>query len=168
MSETYSLEYQALFLTKPAGKVNRVGVPLRRMPFTYTQVLAGTAADTVLLAQLPPLSELDLIASWFYFAGFTSGMTLSIGWTAYTDVNGVAQVASATGLFNASDVSNATGVLTGGMQAQATPDDELPAAAAVLKDFANATPVTIFATFNTQAPGAAAVLKGVLYYTNLA
>ena len=166
MAETYSSEYNALYIVKPVAKVQRQHVFLRGMPFTYTQVLAGTAADTVVLAQLPPYSALDCIASWIYGTGFTSGMTLSLGWKAYTDQAGAVQAASATGIFNASDVSNTTFVLTSAMQAQATPDDEIPGAR--LKDFANATPVDIFATFGAQAPGAAAVLQGVLYFMNIA
>jgi hypothetical protein len=167
MAETYSTEYTALYITKPAAKVDRVGVPLRMIPFTYTQILAGTAADTMLLAQLPPLSQLLLPSCVFYFAGFTAALTLSIGWQAYTDVDGVVQSASATGLFSASDISNATGMLHGGLQSGPTPDDENPVVTSVMKNFRNATPVTIFATFNAQAPGVNAVLNGYLIYANL-
>lgn len=165
MAETYGLEYTNLYITKPAAKTQRNHVWLRGMPFNYTQVLAGTAADTVVLAQLPPFSMLDCVASWVYGTGFTAGMTLSIGWKAYTDKDGVVQAASAAGIFSAADVGNATFVLTGGLQAQATPDDEIPAVR--LKDFANMTPVDIYATFGAQVPGANAVLQGVLYFMNI-
>lgn len=166
MAETYSTEYTALYVTKPVAKTQRQNVWLRGIPFNYTQVLAGTAADTVVLAQLPPFSMLDCVSSWIYGTGFTSGMTLSLGWKAYTDKDGVLQAASATGIFNASDVSNATFILTSGAQMQATPDDEIPGVR--MKDFANATPVDLFATFGAQAPGASAVLQGVFYFLNIA
>lgn len=167
MAETFSTEYTALYVTKPPAKQQRIAVSPKALPFDYTQVLAGTAADTCVLQQLPPFSQLDLILSWISGEGFTAGMTLSLGWKAYTDITGAVVAASATGLFNASDVSNTTFVLNGGMQATATPDDEIPVIAARLKDFQNVTPVDIFATFGTQAPGANARLRGVLYYLNI-
>jgi hypothetical protein len=167
MAETYSLEYTNLYITKPVVKTARQRIPMTVLPFSYTQVLAGTAADTVVLQQLPPFSQLYLPSCVFYFAGFTSGMTLSIGWKAYTDADGVVQAASATGLFNAAAVSNGTGMLHGGLISLATPDDTNPIAASIAKDFRNATPVDIFATFNAQVPGAAAVLSGYLVFGNI-
>jgi hypothetical protein len=140
---------------------------MRIIPFTYTQVLAGTAADTVLLASLPPLSALLVPSCVFYHEGFTSGMTLSIGWQAYTDVYGVVQALSATGIINAADVSNGTGMLHGGMDSTATPDDFNPVATSIFKDFHNRTPVVIYATFGSQVPGANAILNGYLTYVNL-
>jgi hypothetical protein len=167
MATTYSSEYQNLYITKPAVKTQRQNAWMRVLPFTYTQVLAGTAADIVYLQQLPPFSQLLLPACVFYFAGFTAGMTLSVGYSAYTDKDGVLQAASATGLFNAADVSNGVGMLTAGMQTAATPDDQNPVVGAVMKDFANMTPVDIFATFNDQVPGANAVLNGYLIFVNI-
>jgi hypothetical protein len=167
MAETYSTEYTNLYITKPVVKTARQNVGMRVLPFNYTQVLAGTAADTVVLQQLPPMSQLYLPSCVFYFAGFTSGMTLSVGWKAYTDVDGVVQALSATGLFSASDVSNGVGMLHGGMQTAATPDDENPVVGAIMLDFRNATPIDIFATFNSQVPGASAVLKGYLVFGNI-
>jgi hypothetical protein len=168
MAETYSSEYTSLYISKPAGKVQRQHVFSRCQPFNYTQVLAGTAADTMVFAQLPPFSLLDLVASWFAGAGFTSGMTLSIGWKAYKDQDGVVQAASATGLYNASDVSNSTFVLTGGMQAQSTPDDSITEMTVRMKDFRNIEGVDLFATWGSQVPGAAATLQGMLYFSNIA
>jgi hypothetical protein len=131
------------------------------------QVLAGTAADTVVLQQLPPFSQLYLPSCVFYFAGFTSGMTLSVGYKAYTDADGVVQALSATGLYSAVAVSNGTGMISAGMLTIATPDDANPVVGAIMIDFRNSTPVDIFATFNTQVPGANAVLKGYLIYSNI-
>lgn len=168
MAETYSVEYTALHITKPAAKTQRQNVALRGRQFTYTQLLAGTAADTCKLVQLPPFSALDMVASWMRGAGFTATMTLSLGWGAYTDSSGVVQAASATGLINATDVSNATFILNGGMQVQATADDIIPELiASPLKVFDNMTPVDIFATFNVVAPGANATLNGVFYFLNI-
>ena len=167
MAETYSVEYTNLYITKPPVKTMRQSVWMRVLPFTYTQVLAGTAADTVVLGQLPPFSQLFLPSCVFYFAGFTAAMTLSVGWKAYVDAQGVTQALSATGLFNAADVSNGVGMLHGGMQSAATPDDENPVVGAIMKDFNNSTPVDIFATFNGQVPGASAVINGYLVYGNI-
>jgi len=167
MATTYSTEYQNLYITKPAVKTPRQNVGMRYLPFTYTQVLAGTAADIVYLQQLPPFSQLLMPSSTFYFAGFTSGMTLSVGWGAYTDSSGVLQAASATGLFNAAAVSAGTGMLHGGMMTIATPDDVNEVVTSIMKDFANQTPVDIFATFNAQAPGVGAVLVGYLVFGNI-
>lgn len=167
MATTYSTEYNNLYITKPVAKTQRQNVGLRALPFTYTQVLAGTAGDIVYLQQLPPFSQLFLTLSVFYFAGFTAGMTLSIGYSAYTDKDGVLQAASATGLFNAADISNGTGVLQSAMQAVGTPDDQVPAVGAIMKDFQNQSVVDVFATFNDQVPGANAVLNGVLVFSNI-
>lgn len=167
MSETYSAEYQNLFISKPTVKTQRIGVAPKVFPWSYSQVLAGAADDTVVVAQLPPFSTLDLIASWISGEGHTAGMTLSLGWKAYTDSDGVVQAASATGLLNAADVSNTTFVLTGGMQATATPDDEIPVIASRLKAFNNVTPVDLYITFGTQAPGVNGELRGVFVYYNI-
>jgi hypothetical protein len=167
MAETYSTEYTNLFITKPVVKTQRIGVSPKVFPFQYSQVLAGTAEDTCVIAQLPPFSTLDLIASWISGEGFTNGMTLSVGWKAYTDRDGVVQALSATGLLNAADVSNTTFVLTAGMQATATPDDQIPVIASRLKAFHNATPVDIYVTFGGQVPSATGELVGVLYYYNI-
>lgn len=166
MAETYSTEWTNLYRTSPVVKTMYMSRDMGFRPFTYTQVLGGAAADTVLLAKLPAKSMLLLPSCVFYFAGFTAGMTLSVGWAAYTDVDGAAVAANATGLFSAADISNGTGMLHGGMQTVATPDDENPVAAAIMRDFNNRDEVTIFGTFNTQAPGANAVLNGYLVYVS--
>lgn len=167
MATTYSTQYQNLYITKPPVKTQGQNSWMRVLDFEYTQVLAGTAADIVYLQQLPPFSRLYLPSCVFYHAGFTAGMTLSVGWGAYTDKDGVLQAASATGLFNAADISNGTGMLHGGMNSVATPDDFNPVVTSIMKDFANMTPVDIVATFNDQAPGANAVLNGYLVFRNI-
>lgn len=167
MAETYSTEYTNLFITKPATKTQRIGVSPKVFPFSYSQVLAGTAEDTCVIAQLPPFSTLDMIASWISGEGFTNAMTLSMGWKAYTDRDGVVQALSATGLFNAADVSDTTWVLTGGMQATGTPDDQVPVIASRLKEFHNMTPIDIYVTFGGQVPSATGELRGVLVYYNI-
>lgn len=164
MAETYSTEYTGLYITKPPAKQRHINLNLRFSVWTYTQVLTGTAADTLKIGKLPAGSILLPPLCVFAFAGFTSGMTLSVGWGAYTDFDGVVQAASATGIFNASDVSNGTGMLHGGMQTGATPDDDNPAV--MIKDFRNATAVDIYATFGSQAPGANATLTSILVYGN--
>jgi hypothetical protein len=109
-----------------------------------------------------------MVLSWMRGAGFTAGMTLSLGWGAYTDKNGVLQAASATGLINATDVSNTTFVIHGGMQAQATPDDLMTELISnPYKIFDNVTPVDLFVTFNDQVPGANATLVGKFVFDNI-
>jgi hypothetical protein len=170
MAETYSEQYQALYITKPPAKTQRMGVADKGVWFSYSQVLAGAAGDTILLAQLPPFSMLDLIRSWVSGEGMTAGATFSLGWQSYTDIDGVVQAASATGLYNVADVTNSTWVVRGGMQATDAgggPDDQIPVIASRLKDFRNVTPVTLYATIGTQAPGVNCELRGVFVYYNV-
>lgn len=165
MAETYSPLYTNLYITKPPAKVRHAGVPLRIIDCgPYTQVLAGTAADTLQLCKLPVGSCLWLHLCALSFAGFTGSMTLSVGWGAYTDFDGAVQTASATGLWNAADISNSTGWIAAGMQVISTPDDQL--GAVFYKDFRNATEVQLYATFNDQVPGANATLHALFVYSN--
>ena len=168
MAETYGAEYTALYITKPAAKTLRQSVWLRGSPFSYTQVLAGTAADTCVIVQLPPYSMLDLVTSWMKGSGFTSGMTLSLGWKAYVDGDGVTQALSATGLYNALDVSNTAFAIQGAMNVNSTPDDAITEMAALgYKNFNNSSPVDLYLTFGSQVPGAAATVNGIFYYLNI-
>jgi hypothetical protein len=162
MAETYSTNYNTLRVVSPRGKVSRMSPLTRYWYDTYEQILVGAADDTIILAELEPQSMLDMVLSWFYHEAFTAGATLSIGWKAYKDADGVTQAASAAGLLSAADISNATGILHGGMEAVATPDDALPVVRT--KDFNNSTPVTIFATIGAQAPGVGAKLEYCLKY----
>jgi hypothetical protein len=168
MAETYSVEYQALYITKPVAKVQRQAVWERGMPFTYTQLLVGTIGDTCVIVQLPPFSLLDIVGSWFKGQGFTAAMTLSLGWKAYTDKDGILQPASATGLYNALDVSNTAFAITGGANQSATPDDAITEMSAFgFKDFQNQSPVDLFFTFGAAAPGVAAQVHGIMKFYNI-
>jgi len=157
MAETYSVEWTAGFISSPRG--NFPGYHFDPKYFTYVQAATGTAADTILLRQLPPHCALDMYLSWFAFSGWTSGATLSIGWKAYKDEDGTTQAASAAGLLSAV-VMTGGGAWVQGMLVVATPDDSIPVVG--MKVFNNREPVTIFATIGTQAPAATNVLNGML------
>lgn len=159
MAETFSTEYTAQYITVPRGNVS--GVQFRFGSFSYTQAANGTAGDTILLIKLPPQSVVDMYRSWFAWAGWTSGATLSVGWKAYVDMDGAAQAASAAGLLSAVSLT-ADGAWSHGMLVVATPDDSNPVTA--IKDFNNRDEVILFATIGTQAPGAADTLSGSLCY----
>jgi hypothetical protein len=163
MAETYTVEYAASFVTSPRSNVYAYGVRLRKMGFTYTQVLVGAAADTILIGKLPPKSTLSMWDSWIRWATATSGATFSLGWQAYVDEDGVTQAASAAGLLSAVAMT-ADGGWSHGMLVVATPDDSIPVVDE--KVFNNRTPVTLYATINTQAPGVGMTFKGRLgFYT---
>lgn len=155
MAETNSTQYAAQYVTVPRGNIYKGG--FRFIDFDYTQVANGTAADTILLVKLPPQSVLDMYRSWFQFSGWTSGATLSIGWQAYTDMDGAAVALSAAGLLSAVSLT-ADGAWSHGMLVVATPDDSNPVVGR--KDFNNRTEVVLYATIGTQAPGAADILNG--------
>jgi hypothetical protein len=168
MAETYSLEYQTLYINKPVAKVQRQAVWERGQKFSYTQPVAGTAGDTLVIVQLPPFSLLDIAGSWFKGQGFTAAMTLSLGWKAYTDKDGILQPANATGIYNALDVSNTSFGITGFANQSATPDDALTEMSALgYKDFENQSPVDLFFTFGAAAPGVAATVHGIMKFYNI-
>jgi hypothetical protein len=158
MAETLSVEYAAI-VSAPRGNVYGYGRSLRKLSINYTQVLVGAANDTILLARVPPRTTISMFDTWFRWTGFTSGATLSVGWQAYRDEDGVLVAASAAGLLSGV-VLTAPGSWNGGMLIVATPDDSLPVVdEAVLN---NRSEVVIFATIGAQAPGIGAVLKGRL------
>jgi hypothetical protein len=168
MAETYSTEYTNLFITKPPVKTQGLSVHPKVFPFAYSQVLAGDIGDTCVIAQLPPFATLDMVKSWISGEGFTATVTLSMGWKAYTDRDGVVQALSATGLMNVADVTDTTFVLTAGMNSNdGTFDDHIPVIASRLKAFHNVTPIDIYVTFGTAVPGLTGELVGVLYYYNI-
>lgn len=167
MAETYSAEFTSLWITKPPGKVNWYGYEIRYMPVTYPQVLDGDIGDTVVLARLPACTTLLLASSVLAYSGFTQNCTLSLGWKAYTDNDGVIQAASAAGLFNGLDISDASGLLHGGLAVEATPDDALPVVTAGVKWFNNRTPVDLYATIGVAVPGATADLTGYFAYLSM-
>lgn len=157
MAETYSLQYQNAYRAVPHGNNYAEGARYREFFFSYTQVLAGAAADTILLLKLPPQSILSMIRSYLEWSAFTATATLDIGWQAYVDVDGTTQAASAGGLMTALLLTTAS-IWSAGMLLTATPDDSKPVIAR--KVFNNRDPVTIFATIGVAAPGVAALLSG--------
>jgi len=157
MAETNSLQYANAYVTRPTVPNYSYGAALREFFFSYTQVLVGTAADTILLCKLPPQSTLVMIMSYFEWATFTATATLSIGWQAYTDVNGAAVALSAAGLLS-SLLLTTDRTWSGGMLLTATPDDSIPVVNR--KVFNNSTEVTIYATIGVAAPGVGATLSG--------
>lgn len=161
MAETYSQEYFNNFIAAPRGNNYAYGRSPKNMPVHYVQLLAGAAGDTILLGKLPPRSTLSMWQSLLRWTTFTSGATLSLGWQAYTDEDGVLQAASAAGLLNAVSLTVA-GAWNGGMLVVATPDDSLPVVDE--KIFNNRTEVTLFATIGAQAPGIGATLFGGLAF----
>ena len=157
MAETYSVEYTAGFISSPRG--NFLGYHFDPKYFTYVQAANGTAADTILLRQLPPHCAVDMFLSWFSFSGWTSGATLSVGWKAYKDEDGVTVAASAAGLLSAV-VMTGGGAWAQGILVVSTIASSAPVVG--LKVMNNREPVTIFATIGTQAPAATNVLNGMI------
>jgi hypothetical protein len=157
MAETYSVQYARNFTSAPPGNNYGYGARPRHFDFDYVQAANGTAADTILLVKLPPLATVDMWSSWFQFTGFAASTTLSIGWQAYTDSDGVAVNASAAGLLSAIAI-DADGAWAHGMLVVGTPDNSPPVVGR--KVFNNRNAVTLFATIGTTAPGAADILNG--------
>lgn len=157
MAEFYSVEYTKQIQAGTIGdKIYTYGHGLYLYPFTYTQVANGAIADTIVLARLGPKSKIDMQFSRFVFAGWTAGATLSVGWKAYKDLDGVTQALNATGLLSAISMTT-DGAWKGGILIAAVSNPVV-----WYKDFNNASEVVIFATIGTQAPGAADTLSGVL------
>lgn len=144
----YMTAWTAAYITSPPGNTYAYGARLRLYVDSMT-LAAGSAGDTIGLVVLPPYSTLVMLSSWFAFANFTSGATLSVGWAAYKDENGATQAASAAGLLNAVSLT-ADGAWTHGLLAISTPDDSNPVL--TMKRFNNREPVDIYATIGTQAP----------------
>lgn len=161
MAEFYSAEYTIYHGTPIGGKVFGGFIGKRCQKFTYTQVATGTAADTILLITLPPKSILLMSDTRITFAGWTSGATLSLGWKAYTDVDGATVALSAAGLLSVVSMTTDATWLNGTL-VMGTSDDSVPVVWE--KDFNNASEVVIYATIGTQAPGAADTLEGRFWY----
>jgi hypothetical protein len=157
MAEFYSAQYTSSYISSPRGNVYAPKRPFNLGDFDYTQVATGTAGDTILLIKLPQHSTVDMWRSWFEWSGWTSGATLSIGWQAYVDEDGVTQAASAAGLLSAVSLT-ADGGWSHGMLVVATPDDSKPVVGR--KVFNNRADLTLFATIGAQAPGAADIFNG--------
>jgi hypothetical protein len=163
MAETYSVEYLAQFVSVPRGNSYAQGSRGRSMRFTYTQVLAGAANDTILLGQLPPHSIVSPWESWVRWTNATASATLSLGHQTYRDEDGVVVAASAAGILSAV-LLTAPGAWSHGLLVVATPDDSLPVVDELVLN--NRGPVTIYATIGVAAPGIGMTLRGGLrFYT---
>jgi hypothetical protein len=161
MAETYSQEWTAKFISTPRGNIYAPGARPRGMPINYTQVLAGAANDTILLNQLPPHSTVSMWESWVRWTGATATATLSLGWQAYRDEDGLVVAANPAGLLSGV-LLTAAGGWNGGMLVVATPDDSLPVVDELVLN--NRGPVTIVATIGVAAPGVGMTLKGRLHF----
>lgn len=163
MAETYSTEWTASYITSPRGNNYQQGARKRGFRFNYTQVLAGAAADTILLMKLPPHSTISMYESWIRWASATATATLSLGWAAYTDEDGAAVALSAAGLLS-SILLTADGAWSHGMLIVATPDDSIPVVPTKILN--NRTPVTLYATIGVAAPGVGFTMEGrIAVYT---
>ena len=160
MAETYSAEYTAAYITTPPGNTYAYKTRKRTLQFSYTQVLAGTAADTIVLGKLPPKATIVMWESYFRWATFTSGATLSVGWKAYKDEDGTTQALAAAGLLSAVSLTT-DGAWTHGILAS-TPAMSVPVVDE--KVLNNREEVTIVATIGSQAPGVGAKLSGRLAF----
>ena len=81
---------------------------LRLFRFTFTQsAAAGDADSSVTFARLHAHSRVIGHLSKMYFSAFGAARTLDVGYKAYTDIDGTAQVADADFFATAVDVSSA-------------------------------------------------------------
>jgi hypothetical protein len=161
----FSQQYFDLYVARPPVKAQRQNISSPPLRFSYTQQTVGASGDTCLLQQLPPYSSLDLITSWLRGAGLTAGLTLSLGWSEYIDLDGVKQPANAAGLYSsATGVGGTVFVLSGGMKAFTVPASALgEMTASPVFEPRNRNPMDLFVTFAGQPPGAGATLQGVFY-----
>ncbi|SRR5216684_1864166 len=159
MAETYGTEWTNAYITSPRVNNYAMGARKRAFRFNYTQVLAGAAADTILLMKLPPHSTISMYESWIRWATATATATLSLGWQAYTDEDATVQALSAAGLLSSilltADGSWTHGVLSVSSIAAAQP-------VVSTKVFNNRTPVTLYATIGVAAPGVGFTMEGRL------
>ncbi len=163
MAETYSTEYGISYINTPITTRNYAdGSSVKRKKFSYAQVLAGAASDTILLCKLPPFSELLMLLTHFTWSAFTATATIDLGWGAYTlDSDGSTVAADPDGLLDGLLLTTAS-TWHGGMLLTATPDDFNPIVP--VKVFGNRNEVTLYATILIAAPGVAAQLNGSFYF----
>lgn len=158
MAIVYSVEYNAMRIAAPHGRVYAYETRKRSMPFHFlAQTAAGTAGDTWYLGTLPPRATVVMPETWIRWSTFTSGATLSVGWLAYKATDGSTTALSAAGLLSAVSLT-VNGMWSHGMLVVATPDDSLPVV--YEKDFDNMGEVSLYATIGAQAPGVGAILEG--------
>lgn len=120
----------------------------------HTEVVAGDATSVQRLQWIPPGTyRLHRDLSFVRFSAFGAGRTLSIGWEAYQDKDGVTVAASAAGLCSAVDVS-AVGVTNVGI-----------AIATGYKDFESKGGIWISSTVAVATIPAGATIDGILVLT---
>jgi hypothetical protein len=165
MTTFFSQQYFDLYVARPPVKSQRQNIAAPPLRFSYTQPVAGASGDTALLQQLPPYSSLDLVTSWVRGSGLTAGLTLSLGWAEFIDVDGVKQPASPAGLYSsATGLGGVTFLLGGAMKVLTTPASALgEMTSSPIFEPRNRSPVDLFVTFAGQPPGAGATLQGVFY-----
>lgn len=157
-----SIEYARVNTTIPPGTNYAWGARPRQGYFSYVQVANGNIGDEINLMRLDcQRTVVEMFRTWLAWSAWTAGATFSLGWRAYTDMDGAAVVASAAGLLSgvALDVA---GAWSHGMLVVATPNDSLPVVN--IKAFNNRTPVVIYATINATAPAAADTFEGSIGY----
>jgi hypothetical protein len=161
----FSQQYFDLYVARPPVKTQRQNISSPPLRFSHVQQVVGASGDVCLLQQLPPFSTLDLITSWLRGSNLTAGLTLSLGWSEYIDLDGVKQPASPAGLYaSATGVGGTVFVLSGGMKVFTVPGSALgEMTASPIFEPRNRSPVDLFVTFAGQPPGAGATLQGVFY-----
>ena len=159
MAETYSAQYTIARRNAPPTTRNYAdGSALKIYQWTYTQVLAGAANDTILLTVLPPFATLLMLSSAWQWDTFTATATLDLGWQAYTlDSDGSTVAADEDGLLDGL-VLTTDSMWAAGVLLTATLDDFKPIV--YRKVFGNRSEVTLYATIKIAAPGIAANLNG--------
>lgn len=158
MANLFSTEWTASYIASPPGNVYGYKSRLRLMEFTFpAATAAGTAGDIWFLGKIPPKATVTMFRTAFGWTGFTTGATLSIGWEAYRDEDGLQVAANAAGLLSAMSLTVA-GLWNGGALLVPTPDDFLPVV--TRRAFNNKGEVALFATIGAQAPGIGATMNG--------
>lgn len=164
----YSVEYDLLYRTLPADVgVHRNKRSHKRIErFTYTQAAAGTLGDAVYLCKVPGVCRILLPELFIYFTDWDTSTVVSIGWDAYTEVDGDAVAADPDGLVNDLDVSQGgVGVFFGMMALVGTTSTlTIDPAAKIDHEFNSRHPVSITATFTGAAPTADDILSGYVTY----
>lgn len=138
---------------------------VRTMFVSHTQVGAGDATSSALIARLPAgRVRLLLPSSFLYLNWTTASAKLDLGWDAYEDENGATVAADSDGLLDGLDVDTA-GVFT--MAALITGAGVgLTAANGYTRVFSSLSGVDIRATSQDTAIANTNTLAGVLYYVH--
>ena len=166
----YSTEYTALYRTLPADvAVHRNKRNEKRIEyFTYTQAATGTDGDNVVLCKIPGNARVLLPELFIAFSAWTALTLLSVGWGAYTEVDGTAIAEDEDGLINDLDISLAAIGKFFGLNrynvgaTTATPHDD--PTGLFSREFNSRAPVDIIASIDGAAPLATATLEGFVTY----